>query len=144
VRDEELDGVSAVALNYASHAHSGSTLEQSAGDNGVGTRDSVATTSDGQDTVMHTLHNFADTGLDASLVPEIGDVLAAFANNDTGFLGGYDRTKGKLGLGVFLFRLRGGLAVRAKAVLHSELVHLIEDVAAVAGDVILRSRHLCW
>lgn len=130
-----------VALNYTSHAHSGGTFEQSASDNRVGSRNSVATAGDGQNTVMNTLHNFADAGLDASLVSKIGNVLAALANNDTGFLGRDNRTKGELGLGILLVRLRGGFAIRAKAVIHSKLIHLIEDVASVAGNRILRCRH---
>lgn len=133
--------MSPIALDHASHTHSRGTLQQSASDNGVGTRDSVATASDGQNTVVNTLNDFANTGLDTCLISKIGDVLATLANNDTGFLGRDNCTKGELGLSVLLFRLRGRLAVRSEAVIHSELIHLIEDVTTVAGDGILRGRH---
>ncbi|KAI6766591.1 hypothetical protein HG531_011813 [Fusarium graminearum] len=105
------------------------------------TRNSVATTSDGQDTVVNALHNLTNTSLDTSLISEIGDILATLANNDTGFLGGNNRTKGELGLSVLLLRLRGRFAVRTEAVIHSKLIHLVEDVTAVAGDGVLRGRH---
>lgn len=134
--------MSAVALNNASHAHGGSTLEKSPGDDGISSRDGVASTGDGQDTIVNALYNLADTGLDTSLVSEISDILATFANNDTGFLGRDNGAKGELGLSVLLVRLRGGFTVGAEALVDSKLIHLVDDIAAVVGgEGILRGRH---
>ena len=90
---------------------------------------------------MNALHDLADTSLDTSLVAQVGHVLSTLSDDDAGFLGGHYGSEGKLGLGVFLIRLRSGLAVRAKTVIHLELVHLVEHIGIVANHDILR-RHL--
>lgn len=134
--------MSAVALNNASHAHGGGTLEKGPGDDGIGPRDSVASASDGQDTVVNALYDLAHTGLDTGLVSEISDILATFADNDTSFLGRDNGAKGELGLSVLLVRLRGGFTIGAEALVHSKLIHLVDDIAAVVGgEGILRGRH---
>lgn len=131
----------AVALDNATHAHGRSTLKESARDNGVGTRDGVAAASDGQDTVVDTLDHLADAGLDTSFVAKISDVLASLANNDTGLLGRDNGAEGKLGLGVFLVRLRGRFAVGAEAVFELHVVHVIDDITAVGRHEVLRGSH---
>ncbi len=135
--------MSAVALDDAAHAHGRGTLEESAGNDGVGSGDGVAFTGDGEDAIMDALNDLADTGFHTSLVTEVSDVLAAFSNDDTSLLGGDDGAERQLGLSVFLVRLRGGLPVRAKALLHLELIHGIDDIVSVGGKDFLRVGHLC-
>lgn len=137
----ELLTVSAIVRDDTSHAHSRSTFEKSTSDNSVGARDGVAATRDSQDTVVNALNNFADASFDASFVTEVCDVLATLSNNDTGFLGRNDGSKGKLGLGVFFVRLRGGFAIRAEAVFDSQIVQRIDDIVAVGRKNVLGSRH---
>ena len=60
--------VSAIALDDAAHTHRRSTLEQSPGYHSIGSRDGFAAASDGQDTIVHALHHFANTRLDARLI----------------------------------------------------------------------------
>lgn len=91
---------------------------------------------------MNTLNHLADASLDASFVPEVSDVLAALANNDTCFFGGDNSAKGQLSLGVLFVRLRGRFAVRAETIFHAKLIHGVEEIAAVGREGILRSRHL--
>lgn len=130
-----------IALDNAAHAHGGSTLEQGTRDHGIGAGNGIAATSDGQDTVVDALDNLGDAGLDASLVAKVGDVLAALANDDTGFLGGDNGAEGKLGLGVLFVRLRGGLAVGTEAVLHLEVVHGVQHVVGAVGGENVLGRH---
>ena len=92
----------AIRRNDPTHPHLGRTLQQSLGNNRVGLGDALQSTSDGQDTIMDTLHDLADTSLNASLVAQVRNVLAALADDDAGFLGGDDGAEGELGLGVLL------------------------------------------
>lgn len=136
--------MSSIALDNATHAHGGSTLEESAGDNGIGAGNGVATSGDGEDAVMDSLDDLGDASLDAGLVAEISDILAALANNDTGLLGRDNGAEGELGLGVLLIRLRGGLAVGAEAVLHLEVVHRVHEVVGAVGGEDILGRHVGW
>lgn len=80
---------------------------------------------------MDTLDHLADACLDASLVSEISDILAALANDDTGFLGGDNGAEGELGLGVFFIRLGCRFAVWSQPLVHLKVVHGVDKVAAV-------------
>lgn len=133
--------VSPIVLNNASHTHGRGAFEKSARDNGVGLRDSLAAASDGQDAVVDALNNLADASLDASLISEVGNVLATLADDDAGFLGGDDGAESQLSLGVLLVRLRGGFAIRTEAVVKLEIVQRVDEVSAAGLEDMLRSRH---
>lgn len=91
---------------------------------------------------MHALHHLGDASFDASLVAQFGNVLAAFADDDTGLFGGHDGAQSQLSLGVFFIGAGCGLAIRAQATLIVEL-NAIEGAGKVVaiGRDILRSRH---
>ena len=133
--------MSSVALNNSSHAHRRGAFEQSSRNDGIRSGDGIAAAGDGEDAVVHALDDFADSGLDASLVTEIGDVLSTLSDDNASFLGRYDGTESELGLGVFLVCLRGGLAVRANSIINLQLVDGVGDVATVGGVKVLRGRH---
>jgi hypothetical protein len=136
--------VGAVVLDDAAHANRGGALEERVGDDGVGARHGIASAGDGEDAVVDALDDLADAGLDARLVPQVGDILSALADDDAGLLGGDDSAKGELGLGVLLVRPRGGLAIGAEAglaVFELKLVQRVEDVAAVGGEGVLGGGH---
>lgn len=84
--------MSATGANHATHAHLRCTLEECLGNDGIGLRDSFASTCDSEDAVVDTLNNLADTGFHTGLVAQVGDILAAFAYDHTSFLGGNDGT----------------------------------------------------
>jgi hypothetical protein len=132
--------VCAIALHHATHAHGRSSLEQGTGDNGVRPRNGVTSTRDGQDAIVDALDDLGDASLDSSLVAEISNVLATLSDDDASFLGGHYSSEGELGLGVFLVRLRGRLAIRTETFVHLELVHRLENVGIVTRHHILR-RH---
>lgn len=163
VRDEKLDGceilaldgpdarsrkkgrlrtMGAVALNDAAHAHGRSSLQQGAGDNHVCLRYGVASTSDGQNSIVYTLDHLGDASFDASLVAQFGDVLATLSDDDTGLFGRHNGAQGQLGLGIFFVGARCGLAVGAEAAFIVELnaIKTAGKVVTVGRDV-LRSRH---
>lgn len=138
--------MSAIALNNTAHAHRGGALQQGPGNNGVGPRDGIATARDGQDTVVHSLHNLADASLHARLVAQIGHVLAAFPNDHAGFLGGDNRAQSQLGLGILFVRLGGRVAIRAEARLvfaELKLIHAFGEVDRMLRDGVLGSGHDC-
>lgn len=112
IRDAHTMG--AVVLDNTAHTHGRSALKQSFGDDCVGSRDGFATPGNSEDAVVHALNNLAHTGLDASLVAQVCDILATLANNDTSFLGGDNGSEGQVGDGVFLVGLGRGLAVWAE------------------------------
>jgi hypothetical protein len=132
--------VGAVVRYDAAHTHHWSALEEALGDDSVGLGDSFAATSDGQDAVVNTLDDLADTGLDTSLVSQFGDILASLANNDTGLLRGDDGTKGQLRLGVLLVGSLDHVAVNA--FLHETVV--VHVVAIADGVVVHLGRHCGW
>lgn len=135
--------MSAVALDDAAHADSGCALEKSPGNDGVGPRDGITASSDGEDTVVNALDDLANTGFYASFITEVGNILAALSNDNTSFLGGNNGAQSQLSLGIFFVRLRGELAVGAKSLVHLQLVQRVHDVAAIGRKHILRSRHDC-
>lgn len=133
----------AVALHDAAHAHGRGALEESAGHYGIGARDGIAITGNGEDAVVDALDHLADASLDASLIAKVSDVFAALSDDDARLLGRDDGAERELSLGVFLVRLRGGLAVGAEALIHLELIHGIDNVVSVGGENFLRGRHVC-
>lgn len=130
--------VSTVVGDDAAHAHSRGAFEKSTSNNGISTRDGIAATGDGEDSIMDALNDLANTSLDASLVTEVGNVLATLADDDTCFLRRDDGTQSELSLGVLLVRLRGRFAVGAKAVLQFQVVQGVDDVAIVGHDILRR------
>lgn len=50
-------------------------------------------TTDGENAFVDTRDDLADTGLDASLFAEVGDVFATFPDNDAGVLGANERAE---------------------------------------------------
>ena len=130
--------VSTIVGDDAAHAHSRGAFEKSASNNGVSTRDGIAATSDGEDSIMDALNDLANTSLDASLVAEVGNILATLADDDTCFLGRDDGTQSQLSLGVLLVRLRGRFAIGAEAVLHFQVVQRVDDIAVVRHDILRR------
>lgn len=135
--------VSTVALDDATHTNGRRALEKGAGNNGVGARNGIAAAGDGEHPVMNALNHLAYTSLYASFVAKVGDVLATFSNDDARLLGGDNGAQSQLSLGIFLVRLRGELPVGAESFVHLQLVQRVDNVAAVGGKQILRSRHDC-
>lgn len=136
--------VSVLGRDDATHANSWGAFEKGPSDNSVRLGDGVAATGNGQDAVMNTLDNLANSGLDASLITEIGDVLAALANDHTSLLGGHDSSQSKSGLGVFFVGSGSRLAIGAEALLVVVDVEVIEslfDAAAVGGNGVLVGGH---
>lgn len=135
--------MSSVVLDDTTHTDDGCALKEGSGNNGVCARNGIAAAGDGEDSVMDALNNLADASLYAGLITEISDVLAALSNDDTGFLGGNNGAQGQLSLGIFFVRLRGELAVGAESLVHLQLVHGVDDVAAIGRKDILGSCHDC-
>lgn len=82
------------------HTQLRDTLEEAVGDLSISSSDGVQTAEDGQDTVMDTGNDLADTSTNASLVAQVCDVLASLANDDACFLRGDDGSQGELGNGI--------------------------------------------
>lgn len=125
--------MSAGSGDKAAHSHHWSTLKESLGDNGVGLGDGIATSGDGEDTVVDTLNNLGDTGLDASLITEVGNILASLSNDNTSLLGGDNGAEGQLSLSVLLLSLWGWLSVWTKTLAVStdvQAVHVVGKVIA--------------
>lgn len=93
----------------AAHAHLRSTLQQALGDQRVSLSNANQRSGHSEDAVVDAGNDLADTGLDASLVAQIGDVLAGLANDDTRLFGRDDRTKSQHCLSVLLFGLGSGV-----------------------------------
>lgn len=143
VGDKELDSVGSVSGNNTTHSHHWSTLNESLGDNGIGLGDGIATTRDGQDAVVDTLDDLGDTGLDASLIAKVGNVLASLADDNTSLLGGDDGTESELLLGVLLISLWGEVSIWTHAVTLLADVEVGEAVSNVADWLLslLLGRH---
>lgn len=84
----------------AAHSDSRGALDEAISDQAIGVCDSVERASDSEDTIVHARHHLADSGTDASLVPQVGDILTCLANNHAGLLGRYYGTQGQLGRSV--------------------------------------------
>ena len=130
-------------MDDTTHTNDGGAFEEGSGNNGVGARNGIAPAGDGENSVMNALHNLANASFYAGFITEVSDVLAAFSNDDTGFLGGNDGAQGQLSLGIFFVRLRGELAVGAESLVHLQLVHGVHDVDAIGRKEILGSGHDC-
>jgi len=57
--------------------------------------DALDRTADAENTLVHSLCDFADTGFDTSLFTEVSDIFTAFPYNDTCILRAHESTKGK-------------------------------------------------
>ena len=103
--------MSPVVGNNAAHAHLRSTLKQALGNNRIGPGGSLQSTGDGQDPFMHTRDDLADTGLDAGLVAQVGNILARLTNDHAGLLGGDQGAKSQDRLGILLVSFRDDIEV---------------------------------
>lgn len=133
-----------VAREDAAHAHGRCTFQQCASDYHVRLRDGVASTSDGQNAVVNALYDLADSGLDSSLVAQLGDILATLADNYTGFFGGNDGAQSQLGLGILLVGPRGRFSVRSEsrlAVIELNAIQADSKVVSVGRKAVLVGRH---
>lgn len=125
--------VSASSGDKAAHSHHWSTLKESLSDNGVGLGDGLASTRDGKDAVVNTLDDLRDAGLDASLIAEVGNVLASLSDDDTSLLGGDNGAEGQLSLGVLLVGLWGWLSIWSKTLsvgTDVQALHVVGNVIA--------------
>jgi hypothetical protein len=94
---------------------------------------------------MYTLHNFAHTSLDASLISKVGHILACLADNDASLFRRDDGTKGQLSLRVLLVGPWRRLPVRSEAVLFSVFgaeTHTVHRISQT-GEIILGSCFGC-
>lgn len=133
-----------VAREDAAHSHGRCTFQQRAGDNHVRLRDGVASASDGQNAVVNALHDLAYSGLDSSLIAQLGDILATLADNYTGFFGGHDGAQSQLGLGVFLISPRRRFSIGSEsrlAIVELNAVQADSKVISVGRKVVLVGRH---
>jgi hypothetical protein len=92
---------------------------------------------------MDALDNFADTGLDTSLVTEVGHILAALANDYTSFLGRNNGPQSELRLGVLFVGLGKRFTIRSYAALvttNIEVVHAVDKFVGIVA-IVLGSRH---
>lgn len=64
---------------------------------------------------MNALHDLAYSGLDSGLVAQLGDILAALADDNTGLFGGHDSAQGQLGLGVLLVGSRRRFSIGSES-----------------------------
>ena len=125
--------VSAGSGDKATHSHHWSTLKESLGDDGVGLGNSITSSRDGENTVVDTLDNLGDTGLDTSLITEVGNILATLSNDNAGLLGGDNGAEGQLSLSILLLSLWGWLSVWTKALAVStdvQAVHVVSEIIA--------------
>src|ERR1700742_444562 len=70
-----------VTLNDATHADRRGAFHQSPCHDSIRSRNCVTPSSYGQDTIMHALYDLADSSLHPGLVAQVGDILAALAND---------------------------------------------------------------
>lgn len=132
----------AVGLKDPAHTHGWSSFQQGAGDDHVCLRNGVASTSDGQNSIVHTLHHLGDTSFDTSLIAQFSNILAAFADDDASLFGGDDGAQSQLGLGIFFVGAWCRLAIGTQTTLIVELnaIESAGKVVAIGRDV-LRGRH---
>lgn len=134
----------AVALNDATHTQGGSTFQQGAGNDHVCLGNGVASTGDGQDTVMNALDNLGDACLDSSLIAQLSNVLSTLADNDAGLLGGDNGADGQLCLSILFVCAGGRLAIgteTAVTIVELDAVETGGQVVAGRREVILGGRH---
>lgn len=130
--------------DYAAHANCWRSLKQRSRDKLIGLGDRLATTSDGEDAVMNTLYNLADTGLDACCISEIRHVFAPFANNHASFLRRDEGSEGKLRDSILLVGSWRRLSVGTEAcltVVHLEMIHGRLEIVAVRRKGVPGRRH---
>ena len=140
--------VSAGIGDKATHSHHWSTLKESLGNDSVGLGNGIASSGDGEDTVVNTLNDLGDTGLDASLITEVGNILASLSNDNAGLLGGDNSTEGQLSLSVLLLSLWGWLSVWTKALAvrtDVQAVHVVgKIIAGLNGGGVSALAGLFW
>lgn len=125
--------VGSIAANDTAHAHCRCAIKQTLGDKTVGLGDARETASDGEHAVMNALYHLADTGAYASLVAQVGYILACLANDDTSFLGRDNGAQCELRLGVLLLGARGGISCLAIDV---QALELVGDRIGIASGVL--------
>lgn len=133
-----------VAREDAAHAHGRCTFQQCAGDNHICLRNSVASTSDGQNAVVNALHDLAHASLDSGLVAQLGDILATLSDDDAGFFGGNNSAQSQLGLGILLVSPRRRFPIGSEsglAVVELNAVQADGQVVSVGRKAVLVGRH---
>lgn len=124
----------AIVSDGTTHTHGRRTFKQTFCDYSIGFGDARKCTGDCQDTVVNALNDLGNTSLDSSLIPQIRNVLACFANDDASFSGGDNSSKGQLRLRIFLLRL-------GYAILHIELVERVGQAARAIEILSVGDRH---
>ena len=114
----------------ASHTHLWSTFEKAFANDRVGLGDLVEATSDGQDAVVDSLYNLADTRLYACLVSQVGNILSRLANDYARFFRGNNRTKGHLRLCVFFISARALFSISIASI-KTHTIHRVSETAKV-------------
>ena len=112
--------MSSIVGHNATHAHLRGALEQTLGNQSIGSGSAVQRTSDGQDAVVNTRNNLAHTSLDAGFVTQVSNVLARLADDDAGFLGRNDGAKSQHRLSVLFLGL--GRRLNVDIVNHVDVV----------------------
>lgn len=92
-----------IGIDETTHAHLWCTIEQRLGDLAVGASDIVKRSSDGENTIVNTLNDLADSSADLCLLAEVCNIPALLADNDTCFLGGDNGSHGQGLGGILLF-----------------------------------------
>lgn len=122
----------AVGIDETAHAHLGCTVEERLGDLAIGASDIVERPSNGENTVMNTLNDLADSSADLGLLAEICNIPALLSNYDTGLLGRDDGTHGQGLCGILLFCALWHILAGWTAV-HVETAHAWDNVGDVKG-----------
>ena len=94
---------------------------------------------------MDALDDFADTGLHARLIAQVGNILAALSNDDTCLLGRHNCSQCQVRRGILLICLGCRLSVWTKAgfiLIQLELVERIGKVTAIGRNRVLNCRHV--
>jgi hypothetical protein len=129
--------VGAIGVDETPHAHLGGTFEQTLGDDSVCLGDATEAASDGKNAIVNAGDDLANARADSRLVAQICDVLASFANDHAGFLGGHNGSEGELLGRVLVFG--ADLVLAVTAIVGAQAVELSRQIASgVLGRVLLR------
>ena len=135
--------MSSIVRHNTTHTQLGRTIKKTLGHDRVGLRGSLKKTSHGQDTVMNTLDDLANTSLHTGFVAQIGHILASFADDDACLLRRDDGAQSQHGLGIFFFGLGGTLDL---GVVDTDPVEGVGETIVGghwAGFTVLSSSHCC-
>lgn len=88
--------MSAVRVDQTTHAHLRRTLKQPLGHDPICLGYATEAAGDREDAVVDAGNDFADPSTHTSLVAQVGNILASFANDNPSFLGGDNGTEGEL------------------------------------------------